>query len=101
MDQSSKAILGWLNYVELWESLKIWIFALLNFLKDRETKVRIIGAEATMVSFEFYIGCQFGERLLSQTNYLSQTLQSSDLPAMDAISLAKTKWNALMTLLLR
>ena len=44
-----------------------------------------------MVSFEFYIGCQFGERLLSQTNYLSQTLQSSDLPAMDAISLAKTK----------
>ena len=96
MDQFSKAILSWLNYVELWESLKIWIFALLNFLKDRETKARIIGAEATMVSFEFYIGCQFGERLLSQTNYLSQTLQSSDLPAMDAISLAKTKWNKKM-----
>ena len=52
-------------------------------------KARIIGVQVIMKSFYFYFSCQIGERLLGQTDNLSRTLQSRDLSAMNAISLAE------------
>ena len=42
-----------------------------------------------MKSFKFYFSCKIGERLLGQMDNLSRTLQSRDLSAMNAISLAE------------
>ena len=44
-----------------------------RYSKEDRNKGRILGAQAKMKSFKFYFGCQLGERLLGQTDNLSQT----------------------------
>ena len=73
------------NHTDLTE---LWGF-LVYVVKDTEMKARLIGAEAIKKSFEFYFGCQLGERLLDQTDNLSRTSHTRDLSVMGAISLAE------------
>ena len=58
--------------------------------KDTEMKARMIGAQASMQKFSFLFGCLLGEKLLSQSDILSKTLQSPDLCATEAHHCADT-----------
>ena len=50
-------------------------------VKDTETIARIRGAEAQMVSFEFFYGLVLGEMLLRHTDNLSRTIQKEHTSA--------------------
>ena len=77
LDQCWKIILSWLNYGNV----------LVDIVKDAEMKAQIIREQAILNSVKLYFDCQLGERLLSQADNLSCTLQNRALSTMDAISL--------------
>ena len=60
----------------------------LEFVKETEMRSRIIGVSACMKSFDFFFGASLGELLLSHSDNLSKTLQSSTMSAAEGQRIA-------------
>ena len=60
-----------------YEALQMLWQESLEFVKETEMRSRIIGVSACMKSFDFFFGASLGELLLSHSDNLSKTLQSS------------------------
>ena len=73
------------NYVvfqELWVEAK-------DVTTDSEARARINGVEAQMMQFDFLFGLVLGVYILSHTDNLSKTLQTSKLSAADGQNIAE------------
>lgn len=60
----------------------------LEFVRETEMRSRIIGVSACMKSFDFFFGASLGELLLSHSDNLSKTLQSSTMSAAEGQKVA-------------
>ena len=62
--------------------MELWEWSLDN-VKVTEMRVRIIGAQSKMTTFDFLFGCLLGKVILRQTGNLSKTPQSLKLSAAE------------------
>ena len=69
------------------ELMELWKWSL-SVTKDTEMRGRIIGAKTMMKTFGFLFGCAIGKTLLTQTDNVSEKLQTSKLAALEAQTFA-------------
>ena len=68
--------------------MSLWEHSL-SITNDTEMKGRITGAQTNMKKFSFLFGSLLGEKVLTQTDNLSCSLQSPELSAIEAHQLAE------------
>ena len=57
--------------------------------KDREAKARVLGVQAQMKTFDYFYGLRLGILLLRHHDNLNASLQTKDLCAAEAQTIAK------------
>ena len=86
MDRKSRVVDNiYKNYQELED---LWRWCLTEY-KDREAKARVLGVQALMRTFDYFYGLRLGILPLRHKNNLSASLQTKDLCAAEAQTIAK------------